>query len=284
MRIFAFGCSLSQYFYPTWADVAIYEYKQKGYHGENWSRSGAGNQYIFTRLWEANTVHKFNKDDIILLQWSSMFREDRYHMGHGWWTPGNFSNATVDGDPMILNNFYYKNKWQWADLIHATMRDCALMASTHKALAKVGCTVLTTCFRDPFEPWMDQTTTFKNEKLEIEDVRAVLEMYKEDIKTTCPPILDYLEFGTTQEWQATRPKSVPSLRNEHEHMLLHELHPLTHEAANFVENNICKLSDKTKTFVEEWKTQLLEKDPIILEELKWFNKEKLGWSDDRWRP
>ena len=61
MRIFAFGCSLSQYFYPTWADVAIYEYKQKGYHGENWSRSGAGNQYIFTRLWEANTVHKFNK-------------------------------------------------------------------------------------------------------------------------------------------------------------------------------------------------------------------------------
>ena len=123
-----------------------------------------------------------------------------------------------------------------------------------------------------------------SEKLEIEDVRAVLEMYKEDIKTTCPPILDYLEFGTTQEWQGTRPKSVPSLRNEHEHMLLHELHPLTHEAADFVDNNICKLSDKTKSFVEEWKTQLLEKDPIILEELKWFNKEKLGWSDDRWRP
>ena len=30
MRIFAFGCSLSQYFYPTWADVVIHEYKQKG--------------------------------------------------------------------------------------------------------------------------------------------------------------------------------------------------------------------------------------------------------------
>ena len=30
------------------------------------------------RLWEANTIHKFNKDDVILLQWSSMFREDRY--------------------------------------------------------------------------------------------------------------------------------------------------------------------------------------------------------------
>ena len=32
------------------------------------------------------------------------------------------------------------------------------------------------------------------------------------------------------------------------------------------------------------KTKLLEKDPIILGELQWFNKAKLGWSDDRWRP
>ena len=65
MRIFAFGCSLSQYFFPTWADILIHQYKNKGYQGENWAKSGAGNQYINTRLWEANTVHKFNKEDII---------------------------------------------------------------------------------------------------------------------------------------------------------------------------------------------------------------------------
>ena len=83
MRIFAFGCSLTQYFYPTWADILIHQYKLKGYEGSNWAKSGAGNMYINMRLWEANTIHKFTKDDIILLQWSSMFREDRYHMGHG---------------------------------------------------------------------------------------------------------------------------------------------------------------------------------------------------------
>ena len=76
MRTFAFGCSLTQYFYPTWADILIHHYKQEGATvGENWGRSGAGNQYISTRLWEAHTEHKFNKDDIILLQWSSFFRE-----------------------------------------------------------------------------------------------------------------------------------------------------------------------------------------------------------------
>ena len=80
MRIFAFGCSLTHYFFPTWADILIRQYENQGYHGENWGRSGAGNQYISTRLWEANTVHRFNKDDVILLQWTSMFRSDRYNM------------------------------------------------------------------------------------------------------------------------------------------------------------------------------------------------------------
>ena len=51
MRTFAFGCSLTQYFYHTWADILIHHYKQEGATvGENWGRSGAGNQYISTRL------------------------------------------------------------------------------------------------------------------------------------------------------------------------------------------------------------------------------------------
>ena len=106
MRIFAFGCSLTQYFYPTWADILIHQYKSQGYEGSNWAKSGAGNMYINSRLWEANTIHKFTKDDVILLQWASMYREDRYHMGKGWWTPGNFSRYTVQSDnPFVLNNF-----------------------------------------------------------------------------------------------------------------------------------------------------------------------------------
>ena len=30
MRIFAFGCSLSQYFFPTWADILIFQHKNNG--------------------------------------------------------------------------------------------------------------------------------------------------------------------------------------------------------------------------------------------------------------
>ena len=286
MRIFAFGCSLTQYFYPTWADILIHQYRNRGWEGSNWARSGAGNNYINMRLWEANTIHKFNQDDIILLQWSSMFREDRYHMGKGWWTPGNFSNLTQGGHAFMLNNYYYDSPWVWADMMHCVMRDCAMISATHKALETIGCKVYSTSFRDPFEGWEDQSPNFnlRNKKLELEDVRAVLEMYRDDIKTTCPPILNSLNFGVSDEFFASRPKSVPTLDEDHQHMLLPEVHPLTHEAAEFVETHIEKLDPATKEFVEHWKSQYIDKDPIILQDLKWFNSEKIGWSDDRWRP
>jgi len=286
MRIFAFGCSLTQYFFPTWADILIKQYRDKGYEGSNWAKSGAGNMYINMRLWEANTIHTFTKDDVILLQWSSMFREDRYHMGKGWWTPGNFSNLTQgDAGSFMLNNYFYENPWTWADMIHCVMRDCAMITATHKALDSIGCTVHSTCFRDPTEGWEELPTTFSNnEKLELEDVHAVLHAYKDDIKTKHPPILNALNFGTSQEFFDARPKSVPTLKEEHTHMNLPEVHPLTHEAADFVDTHVEKLENSTWEWVLEWKQKYIDKEPIVLEDLQWFNPEKIGWSDDRWRP
>jgi hypothetical protein len=287
MRVFAFGCSLTQYFYPTWADVLIHHYVEEGATvGENWGRSGAGNQYISTRLWEANTEHKFNKDDIILLQWSSFFREDRYHMGGGWWTPGNFNAYNTPDEAFIVNNYRYENSWDYADPIWATMRDCALISSTHKALENIGCNVISTGFREPTEGWNELSKEFniKNKYLELEDCRAILEKYKDDIKTTCPPILNALNFGTDDEFFKTRPTSVPSKNPEHAHMHQPEVHPLTHEAANFIQEHVCKLNNKTLEFVETWKQTLTAADDILLFDLDWFNKEQVGWSDDRWRP
>jgi hypothetical protein len=287
MRVFAFGCSLTQYFYPTWADVLIHHYVEEGATvGENWGRSGAGNQYISTRLWEANTEHKFNKDDIILLQWSSFFREDRYHMGAGWHTPGNFNANNTNDEAFVVNNYRYENSWDYADPIWATMRDCALISSTHKALENIGCNVISTGFREPTEGWNELSKEFntKNKYLELEDCRAILEKYKDDIKTTCPPILNALNFGTDDEFFKTRPTSVPSPNREHAHMHQPEVHPLTHEAANFIQEHVCKLNNKTLEFVETWKQTLTATDDILLFDLDWFNKEQVGWSDDRWRP
>jgi hypothetical protein len=267
--------------------VLIHHYVEEGATvGENWGRCGAGNQYISTRLWEANTEHKFNKDDIILLQWSSFFREDRYHMGAGWHTPGNFNANNTNDEAFVVNNYRYENSWDYADPIWATMRDCALISSTHKALENIGCNVISTGFREPTEGWNELSKEFntKNKYLELEDCRAILEKYKDDIKTTCPPILNALNFGTDDEFFKTRPTSVPSPNREHAHMHQPEVHPLTHEAANFIQEHVCKLNNKTLEFVETWKQTLTATDDILLFDLDWFNKEQVGWSDDRWRP
>jgi hypothetical protein len=74
-RFFAFGCSFTNYFWPTWADIIgqdILVY-------ENWAERGAGNHFIFNSVMESHTRHNFNKDDLVIIMWSTKEREDRYY-------------------------------------------------------------------------------------------------------------------------------------------------------------------------------------------------------------
>lgn len=76
-RFFAFGCSFTNYYWPTWADIIgqdipIYE---------NWAERGAGNHFIFNSIMEAHSRHKFNRDDLVIVMWSTKEREDRYSNG-----------------------------------------------------------------------------------------------------------------------------------------------------------------------------------------------------------
>ena len=90
-------------------------------------------------------------------------------------------------------------------------------------------------------------------------------------------------FGDSDKFFKSRPTSIPSADEKLRHMITPEVHPLTHEAAKFVDEHVEQLNDQTIDFVEEWKEKL-SKHTILLYELNWFNKVKCGWSDDRWRP
>lgn len=73
-RFFAFGCSFTNYRWPTWADII----GQNIPHYENWGMGGAGNQFIFNSIIECNRRNNFNKDDLVIVMWTSCSREDRY--------------------------------------------------------------------------------------------------------------------------------------------------------------------------------------------------------------
>jgi hypothetical protein len=71
-RLFTFGCSFTRYNWPTWADILGKEYLF--FH--NWGYPGVGNRAIVERVAEAHTVHDINKDDTVIIQWSSHLRHD----------------------------------------------------------------------------------------------------------------------------------------------------------------------------------------------------------------
>lgn len=73
-RLFTFGCSFTNYKWPTWADILGREYE----YFENWGKIGCGNKYIFHSLIECNQKNKFTPDDTIIIMWTGTDREDRY--------------------------------------------------------------------------------------------------------------------------------------------------------------------------------------------------------------
>ena len=49
-RIFTFGCSFTDYIWPTWANIIAYDLNIP-FH--NYGRGGAGNQFIFNTIMQA---------------------------------------------------------------------------------------------------------------------------------------------------------------------------------------------------------------------------------------
>lgn len=73
-RLFAFGCSFTNYYWSTWADCLAPEFDE--FH--NWGQIGAGNHYIFNSVMEADQRHNFAKGDTVVVCWTHVLREDRY--------------------------------------------------------------------------------------------------------------------------------------------------------------------------------------------------------------
>jgi hypothetical protein len=73
-RFFAFGCSFTNYIWPTWADIIGQDIE----FYENWGKVGAGNHFIFNSIMECDAKYHFNEDDLVIVMWSGIEREDRY--------------------------------------------------------------------------------------------------------------------------------------------------------------------------------------------------------------
>jgi hypothetical protein len=125
-RLFAFGCSFTNYFWSTWPEIIAYDLNIPFY---NYGESGAGNQYISNMVCQADSIHNFNENDLIIICWTNVAREDRWVNGR-WIIPGN-----------IYTQKFYDNEFieKWADPIGYLIRDLSLIKLTKIFLSHRKC-------------------------------------------------------------------------------------------------------------------------------------------------
>jgi hypothetical protein len=89
-RLVTFGCSFTNYRWSTWADCLAPEFDSF----ENWAQSGAGNEFIFNSVMEADQRQAFGPNDTVVVCWTTPTREDRYVQGR-WHTLGNMFTCPI---------------------------------------------------------------------------------------------------------------------------------------------------------------------------------------------
>ena len=89
-RLFAFGCSFTNYRWSTWADCLAPEFD----YFENWGQAGAGNHYIFNSVMECDQRNHFGINDTVVVCWTGIHRDDWYVNGK-WQTLGNMHTCPI---------------------------------------------------------------------------------------------------------------------------------------------------------------------------------------------
>lgn len=178
-RFFAFGCSFTFYHWMTWADIIGSEIPE--YY--NYAKPGCGNGYIFSSVIEANIRHTFTDDDLVIVMWSGVDREDRYING-SWKAAGSVYHS--------IDNFYDKSFTQkYSDLRGYLIRDLGFISAISETLSNIDHHFLS------MMP-MDKVSEFGNEKVDA-DVYRFYGKYLDMIKPSVYEAVFDMDWNTRQK-------------------------------------------------------------------------------------
>lgn len=167
-RLITFGCSFTDYRYPTWADIMARAMPQAEFI--NLGKGGAGNLYISNRVAKANRELTFTETDLIMIMWSTHCREDRF-VNKRWLSPGNIYTQGEYPESFVK---------QFCDPLGYLIRDLSLIDLTNVYLDNLPCTHIG-MLSVPFEYQQD---------LKNETTTEVLETYKEVIDYFPPSMFE----------------------------------------------------------------------------------------------
>lgn len=130
-NFFAYGCSFTNYDWTTWADIiGSCFYKQEVPKKQfNYGEPGSGNLYSYIKLMETLSKGLITSNDIVVICWTNVSREDRFIKGR-WELRGN----------IFSQNFYPKEFIEkYVDVEGFYIKDLALIYGAKLALEKIGC-------------------------------------------------------------------------------------------------------------------------------------------------
>lgn len=128
-RLFTFGCSFTQFHWPTWADLIAYDLDISY---ENWGLCGAGNEYIFMSMLKCDSINNLCDTDLILINWSTWAREDRVKSNGNWNCGGNiFFNGAYNKAFLLKYHNYHNDTIKNANWIHAANKIYNIAFQSH---------------------------------------------------------------------------------------------------------------------------------------------------------
>ena len=232
-RFFAFGCSFTRYCWPTWANIISKEFK-KTY---NYGHPAAGNFFIYQSLIEAILTHNINKDDLVMIMFSNVTREDRFTKARGWITPGNLYFQD-EYDEKFIKNYMCDHGY--------LMRDLNLVTGCALALNNIGCDYKFMSIV-PFD-------SKQSDGIKMLDIDYLLKFYKTTLDIVEPSVLDTIFNG---DWNTRQPR--PAYHVSWQKKKYVDNHPTPAEHLEYLQTimpNI-KFDEITLKFVEQSNQQVL---------------------------
>jgi hypothetical protein len=255
-RFFAFGCSFTNYFWPSWADIIGQDIPVY----ENWAERGAGNYFIFNSVIEAHSRHKFNKDDLVIVMWSTKEREDRYSDGV-WLHDTNITQEKTYGKDWVkkfgtdIKSFlirdlaYIKSIQTFLETCECDWENFTLQSIINidqNALKKLGVSIDTMPEEEKFKYWVRVFDDLCDGK-EIDPIiefKDVIEIYKDVFLKINKSLKGRWSYEYTQN------RISPDF----------DLHPTPTEALKFLDtvwpNN--KLSVNARDYAAHWNKEIFK--------------------------
>jgi len=253
-RFFAFGCSFTSYYWPTWADIIGQEFGDNFY---NLAMCGAGNEFMFHRLTEAHARYNINKDDLVIICWTNFSREDRYLEGK-WRSAGNMSTQTI-----------YPQDWvrKWFDLRGALLKTSSVIAGASHLLDTTGCEYLFTSMV-PMDRLDQYNVIFADES--YRDIFGVYSKYYEKIYPTS--MTEYL-YGIDQ-YKNPKPIHMKLKDDKHPGMIDHHPSPSQHlkYATDIILPGLkqtLQISEDAKDWATHWDSRIFAKQPYCILDDGW---------------